>query len=192
MLPIEIHGQLLEKTSLIENINVGEGEVLLLEVRTTCSEGANKSPFALTAAKQAAQTKNALKTNLQSLITKQPESVADEIAHRINLAMTAVCTKQSKMGLVGLQNLGNTCFMNSILQCIANTDKLAKFFLFDAFLFHLNHSNVYGSKGKLAIAFSEFVTDMYVGEASYIAPWDIKRIIAQKAQQFMGYNQHDS
>lgn len=92
-----------------------------------------------------------------------------------------MCNKLSKQGLVGLQNLGNTCFMNSILQCMVNTEPLAKYFLFESFLFHLNQQNVYGSKGKLAIAFSEFITDMYVGESSYLAPWDIKRIIAQKA-----------
>ena len=34
MLPIEIQGQVLNKNKLIDEINVGEGEVLLLEVRT--------------------------------------------------------------------------------------------------------------------------------------------------------------
>ena len=34
MLPIEIHGQVLSKDSIIEELNVGELEVLLLEVRT--------------------------------------------------------------------------------------------------------------------------------------------------------------
>lgn len=65
MLPIEIHGTLLLNTSLIENLNVGEGEVLLLEVRTAGSESQHKSPYALVPAKQAAQNKSTHKTNLQ-------------------------------------------------------------------------------------------------------------------------------
>jgi len=100
--------------------------------------------------------------------------------------------KSSRRGRTGLQNLGNTCFMNSVLQCLANTEPLVKFFLTECFANHINERSTLGARGRLAIAFSELVNDMYEGESSYVAPWDVKNIIARRAHQFQGFAQHDS
>ena len=34
-----------------------------------------------------------------------------------------------ELGMTGLNNLGNTCFMNSVIQVLANTKELRDFFI---------------------------------------------------------------
>lgn len=79
------------------------------------------------------------------------------------------------MGLTGLSNLGNTCFMNSVLQCLASTEPLVKFFLYEVYQSHINTKNTYGTRGRLAVAFAGLIEEMYLGSKSYTAPWDVKQ-----------------
>lgn len=73
-------------------------------------------------------------------------------------------------GCTGLGNLGNTCFMNSALQCLSNTNSLTHFFLTDTWTDELNTDNPLGMNGEVAKAYSDLLRNLWKQNVSSFAP----------------------
>eukprot|EP00924_Labyrinthula_sp_SR-Ha-C_P015667 maker-scaffold_4-snap-gene-6.0-mRNA-1 protein AED:0.23 eAED:0.23 QI:0/0/0/1/0/0/2/0/787 len=96
-------------------------------------------------------------------------------------------------GGVGLKNVGNTCYMNSMIQCLSNVPVLKQYLVSDAYKAEVNTDNPLGYSGKLANALSGLLKMMWTPDSvSMISPDGFKKLIDEIKPEFQGYEQHDS
>jgi ubiquitin carboxyl-terminal hydrolase 4/11/15 len=98
--------------------------------------------------------------------------------------------------------------MNSTLQCLVHTEPLRNYFLSGEYEPDLNRDNPLGTGGELATQFANLIREVwglpskrrnvlgtvgsYASSTSAVYPRNFKHCVGKHAEQFMGYDQHDS
>eukprot|EP00124_Ichthyophonus_hoferi_P000477 Ihof_evm7s18 gene=Ihof_evmTU7s18 len=95
-------------------------------------------------------------------------------------------------GVCGLLNLGNTCFMNSALQCLSNTSPLTDYILEGKANTEINDKNPLGMRGEIATQYCMLVSQLWAGKDRSIAPRAFKHKLGSYQPRFSGYQQQDA
>lgn len=103
----------------------------------------------------------------------------------------------------GLTNLGNSCYMNCILQCLGATPQLTKFFfptsdsngtqVLQSYRQHINMKNSLGTKGIVTTTFVTLLNNMFSNSGKYFSPNSFKQTVGNLSpgHQFASFDQQD-
>lgn len=93
----------------------------------------------------------------------------------------------------GIQNHGNTCFINSVVQCLCNTNPLAEYLVLDYYREDIHqHSKISKNRGELLNHFSLLLKSLWSCMYSSDISIKFKKVVSKYGDQYNGYDQHDA
>lgn len=139
--------------------------------------------------------KNTYSADMQKLSVLTPDELSARLVKErdalVQKYKPAVSTAKLRNSVVGLENLGNSCYMNSILQCLLHTPELKDHFLRTPWWTRLNALSSL-TKGELACEFALFLEKYWTQSKDEMAPSALKKVISKAKPSFSGWEQHDA
>ncbi|XP_029702093.1 ubiquitin carboxyl-terminal hydrolase Usp2-like isoform X3 [Takifugu rubripes] len=111
-------------------------------------------------------------------ISYRESSSANSSKQRTNITRAGVC---------GLDNSGNSCYLNAVLQCLCSTVPLVEYLLNQD-----TQAELAQSKCRLGGVFVQLLKKMWMGGYSSCAPVEARSVLGSILPQFNNYSQQDA
>ena len=96
------------------------------------------------------------------------------------------------LGIKGIKNIGNTCYMNTALQCLSNCVELRNYFLFGNPHKDINKNNILGFKGLVAYGFEYIIKKLWLDKDKVLDITKFKKAMGICNNRFKEFNQQDT
>ncbi|RPB02077.1 UCH-domain-containing protein [Choiromyces venosus 120613-1] len=193
--PSELDLELTSKSS--KKAGLGAGGTIVIEEQSSDGEWiSEKSTKSIKKAGQqvtvALNGKN-VSGGMGKKISTRPDSPSGSTGAAVIKSFLNRPGERRPLGKCGLSNLGNTCYMNSALQCLRSVVELSKYFLRNEYMEELNPSNPLSHGGEVAKAYANLLGHIFSSSCpASVSPRVFKATISRFSVSFSGYGQQDT
>ncbi|ETO06801.1 ubiquitin specific peptidase 15 [Reticulomyxa filosa] len=132
--------------------------------------------------------------------TTDPAISKDKSIAQVNSSQSLTTEDIQKLnlsfGIIGLRNMGNTCYLNAALQCLSHTTPLTEYFLSKVFINELNKFKKFDDDPdywRVPLAVGALFNQMWSSQSfSTHMPRNVKTAVTLVNPLFEGHEQHDS
>ncbi|XP_054867526.1 uncharacterized protein LOC111577620 isoform X2 [Amphiprion ocellaris] len=114
-------------------------------------------------------------------------SSAQVMANDKHISAVKLQTRWNRPGVCGLDNSGNSCYLNVVLQCLCSTVPLVEHLLNQD-----TRRDLAKSKCRFAEVFVRLLEEMWLGRSSSCAPLEARSVLSSILPQFNNYCQQDA